>query len=136
MPNKMYHTHTISFLLLMVVALGLAFPNFQSKLPNGDRIPHPCKENYLWRGLGHKNSEGGGPRNPFGRDFSQNGHVSDKFVKKYYIFMCDMCKSHLLNVILIFQTHLNFKMYHSFIMLIIIFMLQMKAMGSNSKTTS
>ena len=49
---------------------------FQDRIPNGDRVPHPCFVNYLWHGVGHQNAQGGGERNPFGLDFSANGHVS------------------------------------------------------------
>ena len=48
----------------------------QDELPNGDRVPHPCKANFMWEGVGHKNVEGGGDRNPFGKDFAKNGKVS------------------------------------------------------------
>ena len=54
----------------------LAFKMFQDKIPNGNKVPHPCKANYVWKGVGHENELGGGVRNPFGRDFEANGRVS------------------------------------------------------------
>ena len=54
---------------------GLTYPMFKSELPNGDQVPHPCKPNFLWHGVGHLNSKGGGPRNSFGVDFANNGNV-------------------------------------------------------------
>ena len=54
-----------------------SFPNFSSKLPNGARIPHPCNSQKYWSGVGHQLDGGGGPLNPFGRDFLTNGRVYD-----------------------------------------------------------
>ena len=55
-----------------------AYKFFQQQIPNGEVVPHPCKANFLWRGVGHENLNGGGIRNAFGRDFNQNGGVSIK----------------------------------------------------------
>lgn len=63
------------FCLLFAVTLG--FKSFQHKIPNGDSVPHPCKPNYLWHGVGHENELGGGSRNPFGRDFDAAGKVRE-----------------------------------------------------------
>lgn len=63
------------FCLLFAVSLG--FKSFQRKIPNGDSVPHPCKPNYLWHGVGHENELGGGSRNPFGRDFDAAGKVRE-----------------------------------------------------------
>ncbi|KAK3590299.1 hypothetical protein CHS0354_007713 [Potamilus streckersoni] len=46
---------------------------FQGSIPNGEIVPHPCKANYIWRGVGHKNALGGGERNPFGLAFYTSG---------------------------------------------------------------
>jgi len=51
------------------------YPSFQSRIPNGDSIPHPCDATLLWAGVGHWNPRGSGERNPFGRDFETNGKV-------------------------------------------------------------
>jgi hypothetical protein len=66
---------TLALLLLLVPGLA-AYPHYQEQIPNGDRIPHPCKANYVWQGVGHRNKNGGGMRNRFGEDFAKNGHVS------------------------------------------------------------
>ncbi|KAL3870617.1 hypothetical protein ACJMK2_038665 [Sinanodonta woodiana] len=46
---------------------------YQSSIPNGELIPHPCKANYIWHGVGHTNALGGGERNPFGLVFHTAG---------------------------------------------------------------
>ena len=62
--------------LLIMLGSVSAFKGFQDRIPNGDRVPHPCKPNFLWYGVGHKNIDGGGSRNPFGTDFATNSFVS------------------------------------------------------------
>ncbi|KAK7490020.1 hypothetical protein BaRGS_00018720 [Batillaria attramentaria] len=52
----------------------LAYSFYREQIPNGDRVPHPCKPNFIWRGVGHKAYAGGGERNVFGLDFNRNGH--------------------------------------------------------------
>ena len=67
----------LSFLLLGSFMQTLScYPFFQSRLPNGNFIPHPCKPNFVWKGVGHAIVLGGGPQNPFGKDFAANGFVS------------------------------------------------------------
>ena len=48
---------------------------FADRIPNGVQVPHPCKPNVLWHGVGHFNEQGGGFRNPFGTDFYDAGKV-------------------------------------------------------------
>ena len=60
-----------------------AFKTFQERIPNGDRVPNPCKPKYIWQGVGHQNPLGGGKRNQFGKDFGANGQV----------FIIEFCKS-------------------------------------------
>lgn len=48
---------------------------FQDRIPNGNAVPHPCKPNYVFHGVGHKNPKGGGERNPFGLAFYNAGKV-------------------------------------------------------------
>ncbi|CAH1778942.1 unnamed protein product [Owenia fusiformis] len=60
------------FLTLCVLRPADGYQFFQGQIPNGDKVPHPCKENHIWKGVGHRNSEGGGNRNPFGEDFKAN----------------------------------------------------------------
>ncbi|XP_061190243.1 dopamine beta-hydroxylase-like [Saccostrea echinata] len=59
--------------ICLLFTCSLSFKYFQSKIPNGDSVPHPCKPNYLWHGVGHRNEQGGGSRNPFGEDFDAVG---------------------------------------------------------------
>ncbi|XP_062619795.1 tyramine beta-hydroxylase-like [Saccostrea cucullata] len=65
----------ICLCLCLLFASTLGFKYFQSKIPNGDSVPHPCKPNYLWHGVGHRNELGGGSRNPFGEDFDAAGKI-------------------------------------------------------------
>ncbi|XP_070174485.1 tyramine beta-hydroxylase-like [Littorina saxatilis] len=60
-------------LLLAVSALTSGFSNYRDRLPNGRAVPHPCKPNYLWHGVGHENALGGGVKNAFGLDFLRLG---------------------------------------------------------------
>ena len=75
---KMNKVHPFSLLQGAVFLLAIinvqGFLSYQKKLPNGDRIPHPCKQNTIWTGVGHLNQMGGGKRNPFGTDFANAGH--------------------------------------------------------------
>eukprot|EP00112_Aurelia_sp_Birch-Aquarium-sp1_P006855 Seg1749.6 transcript_id=Seg1749.6/GoldUCD/mRNA.D3Y31 product=Temptin protein_id=Seg1749.6/GoldUCD/D3Y31 len=62
--------------LLALAALILqanAFSSYQDKIPNGHKIPHPCKPSTIWHGVGHLNQIGGGKRNPFGLAFKGAG---------------------------------------------------------------
>ncbi|XP_041370971.1 uncharacterized protein LOC121384577 [Gigantopelta aegis] len=54
-----------------LLACSHAYRDFQLQLPNGDNVPHPCKKNFVWKGLGHLNALGGGSLNPFGEDFKR-----------------------------------------------------------------
>ena len=61
--------------LALCVPGGLTYGYYQAEIPNGDHVPHPCKPNFIWHGVGHRNVQGGGDRNPFGEDFASEGHV-------------------------------------------------------------
>ena len=69
-------TNPLLFLLATLPALVSSYQHFQEKIPNGDRVPHPYIINNIWEGVGHKNADGGGVRNPFGKDFAKNSYVS------------------------------------------------------------
>ncbi|XP_041368427.1 uncharacterized protein LOC121382863 [Gigantopelta aegis] len=58
-------------LLLSLLTTARAYRHFQDEIPNGDEVYHPCKPNFIWRGVGHRNVLGGGKLNPFGEDFKQ-----------------------------------------------------------------
>ncbi|XP_071155442.1 tyramine beta-hydroxylase-like isoform X1 [Mytilus edulis] len=58
---------------LVCVGIATAYPNFKDIIPNGNGVPHPCKANYVWHGVGHNNPLGGGSRNQFGLDFKAAG---------------------------------------------------------------
>ena len=59
--------------LFACVLQANAFSSFQDKIPNGNKIPHPCKPSTIWHGVGHLNQIGGGKRNPFGLAFKNAG---------------------------------------------------------------
>ncbi|KAK3778160.1 hypothetical protein RRG08_043154 [Elysia crispata] len=65
--------------LATMAGQSLAYQTFQSQVPNGDNVPHPCLPNYKWPGLGHENRLGGGTRNPFGADFARFGYWVSRF---------------------------------------------------------
>lgn len=46
---------------------------YQSRIPNGKAVPHPCLLNHRWPGVGHENRNGGGARNAFGLAFKEAG---------------------------------------------------------------
>ncbi|KAK3607131.1 hypothetical protein CHS0354_036073 [Potamilus streckersoni] len=62
-------------LCLLAVCMGtcFAYSQYQLQIPNAETVPHPCKPNYMWKGVGHQRSNGGGERNPFGRAFYAAG---------------------------------------------------------------
>ena len=67
-----FSVYLASSLALWTVCHG--YYSYQTKLPNGLHVPHPCKPNYLWHGVGHLNPLGAGERNQFGQDFARLGH--------------------------------------------------------------
>ena len=85
MYTQIYHDHRLQYLFVYacMLPLCLAYLHYGERIPNGDRVPNPALPNILWKGVGHKNTNGGGARNPFGKDFSKNDHVSITFSLKY-----------------------------------------------------
>ena len=71
------------FVLSVCMWCVTAYPNFKDALPNGNHVPHPCKVNYMWHGVGHHNPLGGGITNKFGMDFKEAGKVC--IIKKGYL---------------------------------------------------
>lgn len=65
-------------ILLLLLAIEVfridGYSSYKKKIPNGDKIPHPCKPNTIWTGVGHLNQFGGGKRNPFGVAFMNAGY--------------------------------------------------------------
>ncbi|KAK7088602.1 MOXD1 homolog 1-like [Littorina saxatilis] len=59
--------------ILLCVTVAQGYRMFADRIPNGQQVPHPCKPNVLWHGVGHFNVDGGGFRNPFGMDFDRAG---------------------------------------------------------------
>lgn len=62
---------------LLVLQYTTCYRYYQDQIPNGDQVPHPCKPNFIWRGVGHLSALGGGDNNQFGLDFANNGHKVD-----------------------------------------------------------
>ncbi|KAK6166896.1 hypothetical protein SNE40_023501 [Patella caerulea] len=63
------------FLVILGVTCIQGFGTYRDKIPNGNRVPHPCKPNYIWNGVGHQKSVGDGYRNQFGKDFADARHT-------------------------------------------------------------
>ncbi|XP_069138144.1 dopamine beta-hydroxylase-like isoform X2 [Argopecten irradians] len=68
---------SLNLLVLVVICVQQShgFSSFMSQIPNGDKVRDPCDGNTTWPGVGHEAMGGGGPRNPFGLDFYNNGKV-------------------------------------------------------------
>ena len=66
----------VSYVLLLCYITQQAdgFRSYTKKIPNGENVPHPCKSNTIWTGVGHLNEFGGGKRNPFGLAFKNAGY--------------------------------------------------------------
>jgi len=47
----------------------MAYPFYADYIPNGYKVPHPTQPGQYWRGVGHVDEAGSGPRNVFGTDF-------------------------------------------------------------------
>ena len=62
--------------MISLPVLIRSYPKFQDSIPNGHAVPNPCDPGSTWPGVGHQNKDGGGERNPFGRDFQANNYVS------------------------------------------------------------
>ena len=69
------------FLFYTLICHVICYPQYRDKIPNGMKVPHPCKKNSVWDGVGHLAWTGGGKRNPFGDDFAANGHDWSKVCK-------------------------------------------------------
>ena len=61
---------------MLIASCADSYKIFQDRIPNGENVPHPCKPNHGWFGVGHKNKDGGGANNIFGLDFKENEFVS------------------------------------------------------------
>ncbi|XP_046576236.1 dopamine beta-hydroxylase-like [Haliotis rubra] len=57
--------------IIVIVQACAGFRFYQDRIPNGDSVPHPCKANYIWKGVGHMRAMGGGKRNLFGIHFER-----------------------------------------------------------------
>ncbi|XP_060600292.1 dopamine beta-hydroxylase-like [Ruditapes philippinarum] len=66
--------HLLDVLKIVSVSVCVYGHKYMSEhIPNGDRVPHPCGQGYIWEGVGHHYPGGakgtGGIRNRFGIDF-------------------------------------------------------------------
>ncbi|KAH9503110.1 hypothetical protein Btru_069976 [Bulinus truncatus] len=62
-------------LCVSLLACATSYRIYQQRIPNGDYVPHPCKPNNIWEGVGHFIDQGTGYRNPFGEDFEKEGKI-------------------------------------------------------------
>lgn len=65
-------TQIFMFVLPALLTVTCAYPDYQTRIPNGNRVRHPCVEGQAWLGVGHTSPAGGGDRNPFGVDFNKH----------------------------------------------------------------
>ncbi|XP_060076186.1 temptin-like [Ylistrum balloti] len=57
--------------IFLFVGTCVTFPSYRDSIPNGHKVPNPCKgSSGLWEGVGHNILIGGGQRNVFGKDFA------------------------------------------------------------------
>ncbi|XP_063424230.1 tyramine beta-hydroxylase-like isoform X2 [Mytilus trossulus] len=82
MYNVLIRFVTKLYGLAIVINVAVGFPRFQNVIPNGDKLPHPCKPNYIWHGVGHRADGGEGPLNDFGKDFLRHGKIWNKSLCK------------------------------------------------------
>ena len=77
----MFNFQLALLLVTAVLSSVNGYPSFLSLIPNGASVVNPCNIDELngeaWPGVGHRNIEGGGARNPFGLDFNANAQVSE-----------------------------------------------------------
>ena len=85
MHNSLFYFYSLrtAILLTYLILSCVGYKIYQDEIPNGGSVPHPCKPNYIWRGVGHRNVLGGGDRNPFGLAFAGAGRVSIKIFKNF-----------------------------------------------------
>mmetsp|Transcript_37521 Transcript_37521/g.105956 ORF Transcript_37521/g.105956 Transcript_37521/m.105956 type:complete len:572 (+) Transcript_37521:85-1800(+) len=60
--------------LLATAPAADAFSPYAEKIPNGHQVPLPDGSPGFCRGVGHLDCNGGGDRNPFGKDFAAASH--------------------------------------------------------------
>ncbi|XP_053386346.1 MOXD1 homolog 2-like [Mercenaria mercenaria] len=65
---------------VVLLQLVQSYRDFQSNIPNGVKVPNPCSPTEFWEGVGHLVKGGGGPRNPFGVLFKEQGYTWTKTV--------------------------------------------------------
>ncbi|KAK3782593.1 hypothetical protein RRG08_038373 [Elysia crispata] len=74
-PRQVFVMSSLAFLTFaLLVGSSRAFKTFKAEIPNGNKVPHPCKANFMWPGVGHQNRFGGGVNNQFGLDFKKAGY--------------------------------------------------------------
>ena len=78
MASKAVSFVSLSIVILFYITRTEGYSGFAKKIPNGDNVPHPCKKNTIWTGVGHLNEFGGGKRNSFGFAFKQAGFTWTK----------------------------------------------------------
>ncbi|KAL3870711.1 hypothetical protein ACJMK2_038755, partial [Sinanodonta woodiana] len=59
----------------LLIRWTLAYQAYQDSIPNGKKVPNPCRANQFWNGVGHQSPLGGGVNNAFGKDFLAAGKV-------------------------------------------------------------
>ncbi|KAK3720939.1 hypothetical protein RRG08_047505 [Elysia crispata] len=65
-------------LILTLLATSSAYRSFQALIPNGSKVPDPCRPGSTWPAVGHVTPEGGSHRNKFGKHFKAFGKTWTK----------------------------------------------------------
>ncbi|XP_063413757.1 temptin-like [Mytilus trossulus] len=71
---RVYRFELFIFILSLWI-VSECFPNFKSRIPNGDKIPNPCVPGQIWHAIGHWHPVRGVERNQFGLDFKKAGLI-------------------------------------------------------------
>ena len=58
---------SIILVIVAIIPLIAGYPNFQARIPNGNRVPNPCRIPATWNPVGHYNPDHHTMiKNPFG----------------------------------------------------------------------
>ncbi|CAG2203178.1 unnamed protein product [Mytilus edulis] len=71
---RIYRFELFIFILSLWI-VSECFPNFKTRIPNGDKIPNPCVPGQIWHAIGHWHPVRGVERNQFGLDFKTAGLI-------------------------------------------------------------
>ncbi|KAK3588010.1 hypothetical protein CHS0354_014541 [Potamilus streckersoni] len=74
MANRRF-CHSVWLNIIYLISYVTCYLQFQTIIPNGNNVINPCAKRATWKGVGHKNPDGGDNLNPFGKDFFNFGKI-------------------------------------------------------------